>query len=833
VSNDVDAKLRHALSLHQRGQLSEAQALYQEILQSQPRHPRALHWVGLIALQSNRPQEAVEWISRSLAVDPGDALAHEHLGTAWLELKNLAASAACYDRSIELKPDRADAHYNRANLYMDCQRYEDAVAGFDRAIACQPRHLPAILNRGLALLQLQRPEAAVASFEAAIALDANHAPAHHHLGNALLAAGRPEAAIASYDRAIALLPGFAEVHNARGNALAASKRFTEARLSFERAIALDPGFAAAHVNRGNLFGELRQWDQAIESYDRAIALDDGLAIAHCNRAQARGELRQWSLALAGFERALELDPKLADAYYLRGKLRCEMQHYRLAVADFDQAIALRPDHADAYNNRGNALQDIPDYEAAVLSYQRALELKPTIPFVQGMYLYAKGQVCDWRNFEPLLEQLAAMIDDGLPAAPPFAVLALSGSPDLQRRAAQIWVGKECPAEPLPGPAVRGAARPRLKVGYFSADLREHPLAFLAAELFELHDRSRFEVTAFSFGHDTQDAMRRRLEVAFERFIDVRRETDTRIVELARELELDIAVDLNGFTGGGRPRIFAERAAPLQVSYLGYLGTLGAAYMDYLVADLNLVPPEDQPHYAEQMLYLPNYQVNDSKRRIADRVFSRAELGLPPDAFVYCCFNANFKLMPATFDGWMQILRRVPGSVLFLYAGGGAGSAAVERNLRLEAANRGVAAERLVFGKRLPAAEYLARYRVADLFLDTLPYNAGTTASDALWAGLPVLTCRGESFAGRVAASLLHAIELPELITHSPSQYIETAVALALDPGRLALIRQRLLQNRSTTPLFDTPRFTRHLEAGFIEIHERHAAGLPPAHVHVG
>jgi predicted O-linked N-acetylglucosamine transferase (SPINDLY family) len=336
------------------------------------------------------------------------------------------------------------------------------------------------------------------------------------------------------------------------------------------------------------------------------------------------------------------------------------------------------------------------------------------------------------------------------------------------------------------------------------------------------------VSGFGWGGKASDALGTRVVGAFEHFIDVQDRSDQEVAQLARQLEIDIAVDLGGFTQGCRPRIFAMRAAPLQVSYLGYLGTMGAPYMDYLLADQTLVPVEHREHYSEKMLYLPSYQANDSKRQISERRFTRQELKLPESGFVFCCFNASCKITPEIFAAWMRILQRVAGSVLYLYAG----EPLVQERLKREALQRGVAPERVVFGETLPVPEYLARYRAADLFLDTLPYNAGTTASDALWAGLPVLTCLGESFAGRVAGSLLNALELPELITQDLQQYEELAVELASEPGRLLEIRERLKAKRHSSLLFDTPRFTRNLEAAYREILTRHRAGAAPDHIFV-
>jgi predicted O-linked N-acetylglucosamine transferase (SPINDLY family) len=381
------------------------------------------------------------------------------------------------------------------------------------------------------------------------------------------------------------------------------------------------------------------------------------------------------------------------------------------------------------------------------------------------------------------------------------------------------------------PAVlKHPSRDKIRIGYFSADFYDHPVAALMAETFEAHDRSRYEVTAFSFGLDTQDGMRRRMERAFDRFLDVRGKSDQDIALLARSVGIDIAVDLAGYTGGSRTGIFALRAAPIQVNYLGYPGTMGAEYMDYLIGDRTVVPEAQQRHYTEKIVYLPHsYLPHDSSRTISETVFTREELGLPPTGFVFCCFNNSYKITPSTFDSWMRILSQVENSVLWLSQN----NPTAASNLRREAARRGVNAERLIFANRMASlTDHLARHRVADLFLDTLPYNAHATAIDALWAGLPVLTCVGEGFAARVAASLLTAIELPELITSTAEQYEELAVQLAANPQRLALIRQKLASNRLKTPLFDTRAFTRHLEAAYARIHERCQANLPPEHIYV-
>jgi predicted O-linked N-acetylglucosamine transferase (SPINDLY family) len=401
---------------------------------------------------------------------------------------------------------------------------------------------------------------------------------------------------------------------------------------------------------------------------------------------------------------------------------------------------------------------------------------------------------------------------------------------LQRKAAEIWASDNYPANFVLGSIPKRTRREKIRLGYFSADFHNHATSYLMAELFEYHDKDRFELVALSFGPDLQDQMQQRISAAFDKFIDVRKQSDKDVALLSRNLGIDIAIDLKGFTQDSRVGIFAFEAAPIQVNYLGYPGTMGASYFDYLVADKTLIPEGSQIHYSEKIVYLPNsYQVNDTQRRIADKVFAREELDLPDSGFVFCCFNNNYKITPHTFESWMRILRRVDGSVLWLLEDNPTAST----NLRKEAQRRDVNPNRLVFAKRIPLPEHLARHCAADLFVDTLPCNAHTTASDALWAGLPVLTCMGEAFASRVAASLLNAIGLPELITSRQEDYEALAVELATNPERLKSVKAKLEQNRLTTPLFDTKLFTRHIEDAYTQMIERYRADLAPGHVYVG
>jgi predicted O-linked N-acetylglucosamine transferase (SPINDLY family) len=538
-------------------------------------------------------------------------------------------------------------------------------------------------------------------------------------------------------------------------------------------------------------------------------------------------MRRFEDALASYDKAIALRSDYAEAYVNRGHVLRELWRNEAAVDSYDRAIQLKPIYAEAFESRGICLLAIGRIEDAISSYQRALALEPERKFVLGTRRHTQMYVCDWNNLESDLERIAKGVSAGRPIVMPFEALGLFDSAPLHRQAAEIWMRNECPPDDSLGQMPERPRGERIRVGYFSADFRMHPVSLLTAELYERHDRSKFEIMAFALGPEANDPMRARLVRGFDRFIDVRDHSDRQVASLARQLGIDIAVDLGGFTRHSRPKIFALRAAPVQISYIGYLGTMGAPYMDYLIADPTIIPRERQQDYAEKILYLPSYQVNDSQRHIANRIFSRKELGLPQTGFVFSCFNTNYKILQSTFETWMRILKRVEGSVLFLYAE----NSTAAQNLRKQAHHHSIDTDRIVFGERVSVEYYLARMRSMDLFLDTLPYNAGTTASDALWAGLPVLTCTGQAFAGRVAASLLRAIDLPELITTSPAEYENLAVHLASNPAQLAAIREKLAANRLTTRLFDTDLFTRNLEAAFTVIHERAQQHMPPDHVY--
>lgn len=587
--------------------------------------------------------------------------------------------------------------------------------------------------------------------------------------------------------------------------------------------------AEVHIQRGIALEEQGRWDDALQSYQQAVQCDPRNAHGHFNLGALLVRCKQYEEALAALDKVLALEPGNAEALAHRGAAYLGLQREEEAFASFNQALRIKPTLAEARYQVGVLLKKYKRLPEAIQQLKAAWQVNPEIPGLLNEMMETMMAMCDWSSLDAGMALIEQAMAQGKYSINPLNLAALRDAPAFQLQFVRVALGPDTAARTSLGPLPARKPGGKIRVGYYSADFRNHATTILMAELFELHDREHFEWFAFDFGPLVDDPMRRRVCAAFDHFIDVRGYSDEEVARMSREMGIDIAVDLKGFTQHHRFGIFAHRCAPVQVSWLGYPGTTGADYMDYVIADKVVLPPAAQPYYSEKVVYLPHsYQVNDRQRRIAERVFTRAEAGLPSDAVVFCCFNNNYKIQPVTFDGWMRILQAVPGSVLWLLED----NSFVALNLRREAQARGVAPERLVFAPRMELGEHLARHRLADLFLDTLPCNAHTTASDALWAGLPLLTCAGASFASRVAASLLHAVGLPELVTESQAEYEARAIALAQNPAQLKALRERLQAMLPNAPLFDAQRFARDIEAAFKVMYERHLQGFPLAVIEV-
>jgi protein O-GlcNAc transferase len=712
-------------------------------------------------------------------------------------------------------------------LYSNGQ-IQEALGAVGALIKDYPNEVLLYNISGICYKTIGKLDEAVKSFEKALAIKPNYAEVHYNLGVTFQELGQLDAAVKSYELALNIKPDYANACNNLGFILQGLGQLDAAVELYEKAITIKPDFADACNNLGITLRKLGQLDAAVKSYEKALAIKPDYAEAFNNLGNTLQDLGQLDAAVKSFEKAIAIKPGYAEAFNNLGNTLRDLNQLDTAIKCYEKAVTLKPDYAEPNYNHGNILFNLKRLDEALASYERAFAKNPEVDFLLGSLLQTKMDLCIWNDLPNNLNELTKKINNNEKVINPFPLLALIDDPELQRKTAEIYVNDAFPKNhDLPEIGLYPKHK-KIRIGYFSADFYNHPVSALTAELYEVHDRNQFEIHAFSYGPDTKDKMNLRIKAGVDYFHEVRTMSHKDIAMLARSLEIDIAVDLGGFTQDARTGIFAMSAAPIQASYIGYLGTLGVSYYDYLVADQTLIPEQNQKYFTEKIVYLPCFQANDSTQSLPDITFTREDLGLPEEGFIFCCFNNTYKFTPTTFDSWGRILKSVEGSVLLIYAD----NESAQINLTKEITARGIDSNRLIFGKHLSKSKYLARYQVVDLFLDTQPYNAGTTASDALRMGLPVLTLKGNSFASRVAAGVISALNLPELITTTEEEYESLAIELATHPEKLKIIKDKLVSNLSTAPLYDTKLFTKNLESAYTMIYERHHQGLEPDHIYV-
>jgi protein O-GlcNAc transferase len=825
AQSHIQSTLEKAFGAHRAGQLDQAEKLYKTVLSADKNQFEALHFLGLIEFQRGRHEQARRLIEQSLKIDRASAQGLSNYARVLNAMERFEDALKICNEALTISPGSVEALTHRGNALRGLKRFESALASYDQALAIKPDYVVALTNRGNVLNDLERRQEALACYDAALAMQPDQVEALNGRGVALNGLKRDEEALVNFDKALAIMPNYVEALINRGAMLQQHNRHEEALASYDKALQFKPDHAVALNGRGVVLRALKRDEEALDNFDKALAIMPNYLEALINRGAMLHEKKRYEEALASYDKALQAGPDSADGLLRRGNALLDLRRYEEALASYDAALRIEPDLAPAIRGRGAVFVQSGRYDDAADSFRKALDIDPDIELLLGLLVHSRMQVCDWNGLSKHVDDLVAGIEKGKRVSEPFPTLSALATPFHQFRCSQIYVAGQvqAPARPLwNGTKHR---HDRIRVAYVSADLGNHPVAFLMAGLFERHDPLHFETFAISLRRHEADAMASRLQGAFHQFIDVERKSDGDVAGLLRDMEIDIAVDLMGYTRHARPDIFASRPAPIQVSYLGFPGTTGAEFIDYAIGDEIVLPFDQQAYFTEKIVHLPGcFMVNDSTKPISPQVPSRAQAGLPEHGFVFCCFNQSYKISPLTFDVWMRLLARVEGSVMWLSQF----NDRAMQNLRSEAKARGIDPRRLIFAARFATqADHLARQRLADLFLDTLPYNAHSTATDALWAGVPVLTCAGTTFAGRVAASLLHAVGLPELVTSNLEQYEALAFELAMDPRRLRAIRGKLETNRLTHPLFDTDRFRRNIEAAYRTMWEIWQRGEPP------
>ena len=774
----INQALQQGVDAHKAGQVQEAHRLYAAILKAQPKHPDANHNSGLLAVGVGKIELALPFFKTALAANPSNAqFWYSHI-VALIKLKRLTDAKVLLDQA-KIKGIKG-VDFDQLE-----QRLNDAIED----VAIKPDYAVAYYNMGIELQEQSKLEEAIEAYNKALSIKPDYAEAYYNIGIALQEQNKLEESIEAYKKALAIKPDYAEAYNNIGNAYKNQDKPKESIEAYKKALAIKPDNAGAHINMGTVLQEQNKLEEAIEAYNKALSIKSDYAEAYYN---------------------------IGIALQDQGKLE-------EAIEAYNKAIAIKPDHAGAYNNMGNAFKDQGKLEESIEAYNKAIAIKPDHEAARTGNLHQKALICDWDSIAKDVN-LIPELGTSKKHVSPFALLPLEDAPDRHLTRSKIYAKANYSQKTLP-PKDRPSKIPkRIRVGYFSTDFREHPVAYLIAKVLEQHNRDQFEVFGYSLHGSSSDVMRQRLAKSFDCFTDVQYMSDKDISLRVRQDKIDIAIDLNGYTQNSRTGIFAYRVAPIQINYLGYPGTLGADFMDYIVADRFLIPVENQKYFNEKPLYLPNtYMPNDDSRGLSQKLMNRSDMGLPDDAFVFCCFNNNYKISPTEFDIWMRLLTKVENSVLWLRESNQFSIV----NMKSEAQKRKVDPMRLVFADKVPMDEHLARQRLADLFVDTFAFNAHTTAAEALWTGLPVVTKVGLGFAARVAGSLLNAVGLPELVTETEQDYEALILKLATHPTKLAEIKEKLAINRLTQPLFNTELYTKHLENGYQKAYQNYFQGKLP------
>ncbi|MGD9198652.1 MAG: tetratricopeptide repeat protein [Desulfobacterales bacterium] len=798
-STQLDAILESGLYFHRQGDLEKAAKNYREILDVTPMNADALHLLGVISNQKQENKAAIDLITLAIQIFPDQPIYHNNLGNAYRDSGRCDEAIACYQRALQIKPDLVETYINMGIAYHQ-------LADFDRAVS---------------------------AYQQAIMLKPESAEAYYNLGNTFKEQGLFDDSIACYRRVVSINPMFLEAYYNLANSLKQQSRFDEAIDCFQQCLRIKPQWAEVYNNLGNLLNHKGLSDAAISSYQQAIQIKPGLYEAYNNLGNAFKDQGRFAEAIACYQKALQFRPYYAEVYQNMGVSFSEQGRLAEGIGCFQKAIELRPDFAEAYNFLGLCFEKQAQAAEAISNFEKAIEIKPNYAEAYSYLIHRLQHTCDWQRlmiFSKRLDELKRQSAGNRKscAEPPFISMARHSDLSQHLMNARAWCSKIVqPLQNLKLPFSLDRRRQeisKLTIGYLSCDFHDHATAHLMQRIFGLHNRETFEIHCYSYGPDDHSSYRKQIQSECDQFTDIRQLSH---VDAARRIcadKVDILVDLKGHTEGARLGILACRPAPIQVHYLGYPGTIGADFIDYLITDKIVTPIEHAPFYSEKLVFLPHsYQVNDRQQEIASRIPTKQEQGLPDRGWVFSSFNLPYKIDPLMFDCWMRILDQIPGSVLWLFDGG----SITAQNLKREARSRGIDPQRLVFAEKLPKAEHLARLKLADLALDTRIVNGHTTTSDSLWAGVPVITLPGDHFASRVSASLLNAVDLPELIVTDLDAYERMAVRLASHPAELQMIKTRLSQNRLAAPLFDTPGFVRRLESAYQKMWRLFREGRSP------
>lgn len=766
-STDIERLVRRGVELQSAGKTDSAAAVYRDVLATTPSHPVALYSLAAICLNRGENEEGMVCAQRCLSSASSSPLAWFIHGVALKASRRFDESLLNFNHALSLDPNHVEALVEKANIHFEVRDFRQSLVQLDKALAIDPAHTVAAKNRASLLAMFP---------------------------------GQLDTFSELTLRGISL--------QTAGDAVGARDVFLQILEGDETHFVSLYSLAALSINEGNT-------EAGMDYSARCLNTDKVAPFGWYIHGCALKACRRFPEAHRHLDRALELNPGYKEALFEKGVIYGETKDFVAALIQFNRIVELDPNHKLALVNLATTLTILKRHDEGSQFFSRLLEIDPEHDYVLGALAHARLHSCNWQDFKGNRELIVEAVSKAKRACKPLAFLAISDSPEDQLTCSRVFTEQAYPLNDEQLWSGERYSHERIRIGYVSPDLREHPVGHLMAGVFEHHDKAQFEIYAFSLGVDDKSELRQRFIAASDHFLDVRGKTSREIAQLIRAAEIDVLIDLAGPTMDAQPDIFGFRPAPIQAGYLGYPGTSGASYFDYILADTTVIPESNLPFYSEKVIYLPGcYLPTDSRVTISDRTPSRVEMNLPAEGFVFCSFNHDYKMNPDSFTAWMRILKRVDNSILWLMKL----NDAAENNLRKEAERHGINASRLIFATRVPAvADHLARYRLAGLFLDTYPYNAHTTATDALRAGLPVLTLTGKSFQSRVATSILHTIGMPQLAKDSVQEYEEYAVRMALFPEELRKLKRELEVKVPGASLFDSHFAAARLETAFLRM----------------
>jgi len=856
----MSSLLEQASSFHRTGNIKEAEAIYKKIISESPNSFEANHALGAINFQLKNYKEAISWTKKALNINSKHHAPYNNLGASYLGLKEFDNAISAFSEAIKIKSDYAQAYNNLGITYRKIEQYDNAIINYNKAIKLKPDYAEVYNSLGIVLIKKKEFELSEVNFNKAIKLKPDYAEAYSNLGILNLKLKKYDEAINYCKKAIKIKPKYAEAYSNLGAVYLDLKKINESLNSYNEAVKLKPDYAEAYNDIAIIYKNLKKYETSIEYFNKAIKLEPNYAEAYSNLGITLFHLEKYKEAIYNCEKAIKLKPDYAQAYNNLGVINLSLRKYEKSLDYFNKAIKFKPDYAEAYRNLGAVYLDLKKFEESLGSYNEAIKIKPdyaeayydrsvlyadtkryqlAIPDIYkaiklepenssrfGHLLGCKNEICEWDDLKKIISFMTKKIlEENSKDYPSLPLLNHIDSLDTIKQLLDFDSNKQ-PSSNL----IQKPKNKKISIGYFSGDYKQHPVGLIVSKLFSLHNKKEFEIFGFSSNpqHDSEDIITKEILNSFDKFYDISKKSDEEIISDTKNCNIDIAIDLIGHTAYGRLSLFRKRIAPIQINFLGYPGTTGK-YNDYIIGDKYLIPEKDKKFYFEKIIYMPKFFLpNNNKASLPDDKFNKDSLNIPENSFVFGCYNNCPKINAFIFNCWMRILKKVKNSVLLLvefnpYA---------KENLKKEAAKRDIDPNRLIFSPIIDFDKRLLRYKFCDLFLDTFPYTAHSTANECLWSEIPLLTLAGESFQSRVSFSLLKNLEMDELITYNIDEYEKKAIDIGSNKLLLNQIKDKLGQSIKKTTVFNMSDYVKNLEKAYLEIYKKKEKREDPDEIYI-